>query len=78
MLAAFLRVARDRQGEALLGCGERLQIVGRLGFGFNFAAPGTIVDGCDDFALWSVGIFDGFFGVPVHQCAAIWTAHAIS
>ena len=34
--------------------------------GFNFAALGTIVNGCEDFAFWKVGVFDELFSVAIH------------
>jgi len=37
-----------------------------LKLGFNFAALGTIVNGCEDFAIRSVGIFDELFSVAIH------------
>src|SRR5438477_10307603 len=43
----------------------------RLDRGFNLAAPGTIVNGCDSFAFGSMRILDGFFRVLIHDSAAI-------
>src|SRR5438093_11898643 len=48
-----------------------------LKLGFNFAALGTIVNGCDDFAFGNVRVLDRLFRMPVHQRAAVWTTHSL-
>jgi hypothetical protein len=37
-----------------------------LKLGFDFAALGTIVNGCEDFAFRNVRIFDELFRVTIH------------
>ena len=47
-----------------------------LDLGFNLAAAGTIVNGCDSFAFGSMSILDGLFRVLIHDSAAIRTTHS--